>query len=356
MDRSEPLNDTEASALVEPARVAFSADRWEHAAALATRVLPTLPDGPARGDALRILARASWLLDRDLECYLACAQAQTLAGTLHDDELLIDAATLAGFALTELEFGDEALRIAQQALEVARRPANYALLAKALSSAGHVMGRGGDIDAAERLHMEAISHARENGDPDILCLALDNLLHAYSAIHRALTQRGDALLALAMPARTERYLIEVRRALETNAVRGWRRAVLECSLGELLGLFGRHADAERLLREGLVKLRAGTAALAVSRVEVLLAELLAAQGRHVEALGLLRASPPTSTRGGHRYRVLALTTALASLRETGDVQGGADAERDLDELRRRREALRAETWRYIQRAGAAAAA
>jgi hypothetical protein len=310
--------------------VALERQQWANALAHAEQEAARLPAGASRARALLTATRAQWHLDN----FLGSLKLAVLCLANRDSQtpatLSVHALTLAAFALNELGATQEARPLAQRALVTARLESLFDLLPTALSCAAHVDSCGGDLDRAEALHIEALSHARKAADKLPLQMALDNLLMSYIELLRDASRRGDFAMAEAVRQRSRRHVAQARLLAEDPDLPQWRRLSLAQSLGELLGLGGDPAEGERLLSECLVQSTAAADAFSTQAIATALAEQLEMQGRHSQALEMLRAHVHHDDlrRGSYRRRLLALRTAESCLRHLGlDAEAARMSER-----------------------------
>lgn len=318
-------DDPGLQAALASAEAALAAERWEEARERAAALLNSGVEGQLKARALLVSARALWHLDQLEQVFEHSLDTAVLANALEDAALHVSATTLACFALTELGCAEAALPLALQALQESRGAADalYRLRPVALSCAAHVHACLGDAQAAEALHMEALSLARDNGSPEGLQMAFGNLVLSLSLAHREARSRGDALLIQAATNYAQKHIPQLRRLTRDERLEPWRRISLRQDLAELLAFCGSTEEAEALYRESMSEpegpLRSGYYALSTKAD---LAEMLAAKGRHQEVFDLLNPAVVASpgVHGGYRRWLLALHVLLKCCQALGMAQ------------------------------------
>lgn len=337
-------------AAVAAARAALDGQQWQEAAELASALLPAgaadRPDDLAlQAQARLTLARARWHQADLVDCChqaLRSAELARRSGGSDGQAGEISAATLAAFALSELELQDHALPLALKALDLAQQAEHFRLLPVALSCAAHVHARLLDLLQSERLHMLALSHARERRDLAALQLAYDNLLLSMNHLHRMAQRRGDLATQQAVVQRAVAYTSHIRSLIEAADLDEWRRISLMQHLGELLGLTGRPAEALQLLQDSLARARRQDSAYLTLDAQTLLAELLQRQGQPEAALACLGDSLDSQAMGqaGYRRQHLGLQVARSCLLALGREAPAQELARRADTLQSRHEQLR----------------
>jgi tetratricopeptide (TPR) repeat protein len=310
MSKSEPALDDPAARALDRAQQALAQQRWQHAATLARQALQELSDPGQQARAHLTLARACWHQASLISCCRHALHADELARQAADAPTEISAATLAAFALAELNLEQHALPLALRALQATQRPQCFGLLATALSCAAHVHARLADLEQAEGLHMRALSHARESGDVRAVQLAFDNLLLSFIFMHRLAAERGDTGIAEAVMRRSRVHLGQIRGLIDRQDLDAWRRLSLTCNLGELLSLAGETTEARALLEAGMVQARQLAADYSMLSASTALAELLAGQQQPEAALACLGGLSRDSVFGKAGYRLQMRTLQL----------------------------------------------
>jgi hypothetical protein len=323
---------------------ALEAQRWQESAALSKQALQLPLDEALQAQAGLTLARACWHLGELHDCARHALHANALARRTGDEALCISAATLAAFALSELDLQDAALPLAQHALALAQQPVHFQLLPVALSCAAHVHARRADLVQSELLHLRALSHARENGSLAAMQMAQVNLLLSLILVHRLAAQQGDPVMLAAVAQRGRHYASAVRNLLNRPALEDWRRAGLMHNLGELLGLIGDDAEAETLLRDSLARAQGLETPFATRVAATALAELLWRQGRAEAALACLADELASAEidRSGFLRQLRGLRTAQACLQALGRASEAQALEARVAEVQRVHDAMRAD--------------
>jgi tetratricopeptide (TPR) repeat protein len=215
------------------------------------------------------------------------------------------------------DWADDAVRDADEALEIFRRLGDAWGTAEALSARGEANERRGDYDRAAADYAEALAQAERLGaraQKAVLTARLGAVL-----LEAGQSERGEALL---------------RKVLEQDTAQSEAVPAARLFLAGWLGTTGRTADA----REHLRRLRRDFSAsiFVVFDGFVLTAEawLDAADGRHDEALdktrrALARATEPLSQVIAPHMRALCLTLAAATLAGADDGRRARDAARCL---------------------------
>jgi len=296
--------------------LALDLQQWANALKQAEQEAAQSPAGEVKARALLTAARAHWHLDDFLACVKLGIQCLASKDLDTPTSIAVHGLTLTAFALNELGATEQARMLAQRALVLTRVEFLFDLLPTALSCAACIEACGGDLDRAETLHMEALSHAKSSTDHDSLQLALGNLLMSYIALLRNASRTNDRALGDAVKQRSRRYIAQVRHLKEDPSLSQWRRLSLQHNLGELLGLCGEQPEAEHLLRECLDQSIAAGDAFSTQAIATALAEQLEAKGACREALALLNnyANADNPRRGSYWRRLQATRTAESCLR------------------------------------------
>lgn len=299
--------------------LALDLQQWTVALAQAEQEAALAAAGQARTRAQLTAARANWHLDDFLACLKSAVRCLADKDLDTPASMTVQALTLAAFALDELGATEQARILSQQALVLTRVEMLFALLPTALSCAASIESSGGELDRAEALHLEALSHARQSTGPDALQLALGNQLISWIALLRAASSRGDDALADAVRRRSRQHIAQARILKDDPALSQWRRLSLQQDLGELLGLCGQPQEAEEMLRECLDQSIEAGIAYSTQVIATALAERLEARGAYQEALALLatHVHPDSPRRGSYRRRLMATRTAQSCLKHLG---------------------------------------
>lgn len=185
-------------------------------------------DTPARVGTLRTISKLSLFRGRYDEALRYAQQALEIARRVDAPRLRLMALDELGSALNTLGRVDEALRLHQEALELARSLADESLLPSLLNSIAESKRSAGQLAEAERCYLEALEFARAQGGRLGMVVPLNNLI-------RVLVAQGQ--------------LDEARRmAIEClPLVRGQKVGVdlLEATVG-LASRLGEHERAARL--------------------------------------------------------------------------------------------------------------
>ncbi len=339
------LAPDQAEATLVQIRNALQARRWEQAQQLAEAALAAGLAGPALGEAQLLLAQARWWQGQLERVHRPALRAAVLAGPPAQRVLALNIAAL---TLSELGLADEALPLALQSLELARRPEQHELLSRTLSCAAHVYARLGDLEHAEPLHMQALSLAREVKDPSGLQQAYGNLLLSTAMAHEELLEQQQPEAARAALLRGLHYLSHARSLLQDERLGEERHSTLRLMLGRLLMYGGRLDEAEPMLRQGIAEVEAMGGHYYLRGGRLSLAELLRRRGQPERALPLL---PAPGEGDGGCLQVGELRCRLACHRMLGEQPEAERVEALLSQALARRDATRLQARR--QRLGQA---
>lgn len=317
---------TEGALGLQQAQQALQEQQWHLATEHCESVLQTATSNKVLTQTWLTLARALWHQGELVGSFQAALQCQEAAQRGADVASAISAATLAAFALAELDWTEPALELARRALDLAQRPSQFKLLPTALSCAAHVNARRADLEASEHLHMRALSFARESGDVQAMQLAYDNLMLSFSMIIRTAQAASQARLTEAVSARARNYAPQIRSLLEHPQLDEWRRISLMHQLGEMLCLCGDLDEAEPLLQNSLKQALNLDASYSSLTIQTALAELYHRKGEPDQALIWLRDSLALSdvAASGYQRHLRALCLAETCYRSVGQTSS-ADA-------------------------------
>ncbi|MDM4765794.1 hypothetical protein [Pelomonas sp. SE-A7] len=156
---------------------------------------------------------------------------------------------LAALAACEAGLPDEGLPPAVQAVELADRHDLFESMAAALASLAHVQAYLGEYDEAERLHLQALSRAREAADRQILVRSYANALMAGAFAHQSMLDSGQFDRAMAAAQRLLQLANHARRYLDESFMSPRQRAVLRLNMAHGLMCGGRLDEAAQLLKQ-----------------------------------------------------------------------------------------------------------
>jgi hypothetical protein len=293
--------------------------RWTAALSEALREAEVASDSAEKARAFLTAARAQWHLDDYLGCFRTAMQSLSCKDSHTPVAIVVDAMTLAAFALGQLDLTDEARHLAQRALALARAESLYERLHIALSCSAHAFAQSADWKRAEVLHREALALAQQTGSKEHVQMALDNLFLSFILTLRDHAEPVDEALGSAIEMRASKEIRQVRKLIGDQDLAEWRRLSLRQNLGVFLGLCGKASEAEQILRDCLQTCIAGRNGSSAQSVALSLARHLEALGRPREALDLLQAHANLTrpARRNPRAQRQALRTAESCLRKLG---------------------------------------
>jgi non-specific serine/threonine protein kinase len=147
---------------------------------------------PARGRALWTAGESCYFLGRYDECRSHAEASLAIARQIADDERVVEALCLLGYA--EMGLGDpaSAQRVMEEALATARRLPLKRSLERALTALGNLYGAKGNPEHSEPLFEESLQLSRVRGDRGATAIHLSNL--AWTLVSRGEAQRAVALV------------------------------------------------------------------------------------------------------------------------------------------------------------------
>ncbi|MBQ0960361.1 diguanylate cyclase [Ideonella sp. 4Y11] len=269
---ADPLApSTTPARLLEAAVEAAAGGELSHALALAQQALDTATDRALRLQAAHRCAFCLFRLGRLEELVTLFARCwpelRDSAGRLDLDECL----RWAVLAASETGRHAEAMAWAVEGVERARSGERSADLALSLNAMGACYERMGDPWQAERIMLEALSHARLDGGAQALMITLNNLAAVTIGAYHLLRDGIDETDASATLERAASY---AREAAAMAALTGepFHRVFIEGNLGEILLHQRRLDEAEPLLHRALAAAEQGGHQAQVWRIRCTLAE------------------------------------------------------------------------------------
>lgn len=250
--QSAPPTTRTCEPLLNEARAALAAERLDEAAAFAAEAeTQGLAHKALRcaARAAQLQAEAAWRAGR-----YAAAFASALRGAQQLGEALASAdrvrcLELAALAACSAGLPEEGLPLAAQAVALADRQGLFESLAAALAALAHVQAHLGEFGEAERLHLQALSRARESADGQILVRSYANALMAGVFAHQAMLDDRQFDRAAAWGQRLLLLANQARRHLDEPFMSPWQRAVLRLNIAHGLLCGGRLDEAAQLLEQ-----------------------------------------------------------------------------------------------------------
>lgn len=289
---------------------------------------PRAADDPAATQARLLVARAAFGLARFDDAAEAARRALDACRAQDDGEGALVALRLLAYALAEGQRPAEALAAAREAFAAAEGAGHTGEALQSMVLVGTLHGRLGEHDLGEGLLLQAVSRARDVGEPALVGHTLNALLALLLDAHEAQQAAGDTARAAATARRVGLHVGGLLHRI------GGLPAVLQqavcCSnAGAALHVCGRTDEAASMLGTALALCRAHGFALVGLRVLVRLARLrldqrdLAAAAAALDELdGWLDSTPHDDARA----EWLALSARLAA------VQGDATAAAEVGAL------------------------
>ncbi|MBQ0946552.1 diguanylate cyclase [Ideonella sp. 4Y16] len=259
------------ASLLEAATAAVSDGELTRALALAQQALDAAGDRALRLQAAHRCAFCLFRLGRLEELvvlFARCWPELRASANQHDlDECL----RWAVLAASETGRHAEAMAWAVEGVERARSGERSAHLALSLNAMGACYERMGDPWQAERIMLEALSHARLDGGAQALMITLNNLAAVTIGAYHLLRDGIDEADATATLDRAAGY---AREAAAMAALTGepFHRVFIEGNLGEVLLHQRRLDEAQPLLDRALAAAEQGGHQAQVWRIRCTLAE------------------------------------------------------------------------------------
>ena len=335
--QSAPPTTLTCEPLLSQARNALAAEQLDEAAALAAQAeAQGLSHRALRcaAQAAQLQAEAAWRAG-----HFAAAFAAALRGAERHGEALawadrVRCLELAALAACSAGLPEEGLPLASRAVALAEEQGLFESLAAALAALAHVQAHLGEYDEAERLHLQALSRARESADGQILVRSYANALMAGAFAHQAMLDSGQFDRAVAAAQRLLQLANHARRHLDEPFMSPRQRAVLRLNLAHGLLCGGRLEEASRLLQEAEQLVQGLQIVPLLDAVAHALCEVELRQGlmaQAAERMPELVRRACLSTNVQHREQVLRTALALA-LRQGQPLQAGR-LEQQLAEVR-----------------------
>jgi diguanylate cyclase (GGDEF)-like protein len=211
-------------------------------------------------------------------------------------------------AYHNLGLTDEALRASERGVECAKRSGDLLALAAAYLSAGTAHNSAGDHEGALAATQLGLEIAREAGDARSIFIALNNSVDDLLGLTRLHRDAGDA----AAESTLARALAAAEEALAmARDLSPYQTTLALMNLGDALGLSGRQAEAEAMLRDAMgLADENGFCSLAFSARE-LGAQLIFDAGQAGEAARLFEALLADATDEGESRLQLGLLRSLS---------------------------------------------
>jgi len=327
---------------LQAAREALTAgdhDLAAEQAAEATRVAEAHADPDVAAHARSVRLQHLYALGRYGEALLEGRRALQAWQGLQQPEEQAQVLCVMSATASELDLDHEALSIAHQAFDLARRHGLAASMIHALALLGTLHGRLEDHETGERLLLQSLSRAREHHDAVAVMRSVNALLSLLVAAHAWQLREGLDEVAAATARRMQHH---ARTALALADQHGhtYRRAVLRSNAGAALAVAGHLGEAQAPLLqswreaagEGLhaVALKSG---LRLVNCQLQRGELETAAALCAELMQALRPDdPPTAqielremsariaAAQGDKLQAMALSEVAAGLRQQRDLR------------------------------------
>jgi non-specific serine/threonine protein kinase len=182
------------------------------------------PAGPSRGRVLLVAGLLSSNLNRLAEANEQSLEALTIARKIGDRALVADSLRMLGYLAGERGDSAAALALVEEALAIAHDLQDQALVARALYSKGEIYRAMDNMEAARLLHEESLALARAGGNLDLVTAICDSL-------GRVFIPRGE-------PERALPLMVEVLQLSRATGAK-WRAL---CALDVTAGLAAAATD------------------------------------------------------------------------------------------------------------------
>jgi diguanylate cyclase (GGDEF)-like protein len=235
--------------------------------------------------AYSLLASHRWRLGQFEQAVLAAREAvlrwQPLGGWQECDTLCILA-----ISYSEVGLHEEALKAASAAFDKSREHKYDEQMVQALNRIGVCFDRLGDPSQSEKFLLQSLGHARELNDHNQVLGALNNLMATTISAFYHYRQRDEHELANGALQRSRQYGRQ-SVSLARRHADGYRLAVTQGNLGEVLGLAGEYEESHRVLEETVNEAREHGYRAVELRTLHNIGEVLIQQGRLDDAVAVL---------------------------------------------------------------------
>ena len=196
-----------------------------------------------------LLTEGHWAMGQFVPTFVCAMRAAALSEQTGQFDAQVRVLGLGAMAACSAGLPDEGLPLALQATQCARDRDLFKPLALGLMTLANVHANLGDFDEAERLHMQALSRARESGEDELLVRSFSlALLSGILCLEEAPVESfGEVTSARVMRLLTLAY--QARRYLGETQLPSMHRSTLHLNIGHVLMLGGKYDEAGILFRQ-----------------------------------------------------------------------------------------------------------